>query len=354
MAENDFERTEAPTPRRQQEAREQGNIARSGDLTAALTLLAGVVLLQVFGVKLMTGFRASVEMMLRPSGNPARPDDVQSLLGYGAQTALYAAAPIILGIAVVALLVNLGQVGFIATTRPLEPDFSRLSPLRGLRHLFDARAGVRLIMSVAKVIIIIAVASVVVFQALPQILALAELPVIAMLGAAAQIVYDLALKLAALLLVLAIADYAYQRWQRYRDLRMTRQEVKEEMRRMEGDPLIKQRRSRVARQLALQRISSAVPKADVIVTNPTHFAVALQYDSKTMSAPKVIAKGADYLAMRIRQLAAIHEVPMVERKELARALYRTVEVGQEVPPQFYNAVAEILAYVYRLSGQRTA
>ena len=123
---------------------------------------------------------------------------------------------------------------------------------------------------------------------------------------------------------------------------------------MEGDPLVKQRRSRVARQLAMQRISQQVPQADVIVTNPTHFAIALQYDGKTMKAPKVLAKGADFMAMRIRQLAVMHGVPLVERKELARALYSSVEPGQEIPPQFYNAVAEILAYVYRLSGKKTA
>ena len=164
----------------------------------------------------------------------------------------------------------------------------------------------------------------------------------------------LALKLAVLLLVLALLDYAFQRWQHERDLRMSKQEVKEDMKRMEGDPLVKQRRTRVARQLALQRIGQAVPNADVVVTNPTHFSVALKYDAKTMTAPKVIAKGADFLALRIRQIAVANGVPMVERKEIAQALYKTVEVGQEVPPQLYSAVAEVLAYVYRLGGRKTA
>jgi flagellar biosynthetic protein FlhB len=146
----------------------------------------------------------------------------------------------------------------------------------------------------------------------------------------------------------------FQSWKREQDLRMSKHEVKEEMKRMEGDPLVKQRRTRVARQLALQRIGQAVPKADVVVTNPTHFAVALKYDNQSMRAPKVVAKGADFMAMRIRQLAVANGVPLVERKELARALYRTVEIGQEIPPEFFNAVAEILAYVYRLSGKRSA
>jgi len=149
-------------------------------------------------------------------------------------------------------------------------------------------------------------------------------------------------------------DYGFQRWNRERDLRMTKQEGKEELRRMEGDPLVKQRRFRVARQLSLQRISQAVPKADVVVTNPTHFAVALQYQSKSMRAPKVVAKGADFLAHRIRQIAIAEGVPIVERKELARGLYYAVDIGQEITPQFYGPVAEILAYVYRLAGRKTA
>jgi flagellar biosynthetic protein FlhB len=209
----------------------------------------------------------------------------------------------------------------------------------------------RFVMSIGKLLIIGAMAAVVVLRDIPSILHLADLDANQILPAAGHLVFLLALKLAVLLLLLALLDYAFQRWQHERDMRMTKEEVKEEMKRMEGDPLVKQRRSRVARQLAMQRLSSAVPHADVVVTNPTHFAVALRYDGQTMQAPKVVAKGADYLAARIRQLAVINGVPMVERKELARALYRDVEVGQQIPPQFYSAVAEILAYVYRLSGR---
>ena len=174
------------------------------------------------------------------------------------------------------------------------------------------------------------------------------------MGATCELVYSLALRLALVLLVMALIDWTFQRWQHERDMRMSKQEIKEEMRRMEGDPMVKQRRGRVARQLVLQRVASAVPKADVVVTNPTHFAVALRYDAATMRAPKVVAKGADLLAARIRQLAMIHGIPMVERKALAQAIYKTVEVGQEVPSQYYGAIAEILAYVYRLSGRKSA
>lgn len=356
MADNDFEKTEDPTPRRRQEAREEGNIARSTDLTAALTLLAAVLLLHVFGMRLLTSMRLSIETMLTAglSDNPTRPDDVTGSMSYAVHMAVAGAAPFVLSLMAVTLLAAVGQVGFLFTGKPLVPRFSKLNPLEGAKRLVDARAAIRLLMSVGKVFIIIGVAAWVIADDLPAILLLTNLEIQQLLPAAGSLVFALSLKLAVLLLVLAIFDFAFQRWQRERDLRMSKHEVKEEMKRMEGDPMVKQRRSRVARQLALQRIGQQVPGADVVVTNPTHYAIALRYDSETMKAPKVIAKGADFLAMRIRQIAVANGVPLVERKELARALYRAVEPGDEVPPQFYSAVAEILAYVYRLSGRSVA
>lgn len=356
MAESNFEKTEAATPRRRQEARESGNVARSVDLTAACILLASILLLYWFGFQIFTSMKVTMREMLDTSweSNPTRLTDMTGLVAFAGRVVLETVAPVCLGITAVALLVSVGQVGLIFTTKPLTPSLSKISPLEGAKKLFDARAGMRLLMSLGKILVIAAVALVAIFQDLPRIVLLAELDVLPMFANACELVYVMAIKLAAVLLVLAILDYAFQRWQHNRDLRMTKQEIKEEMKRMDGDPLMKQRRARVARQLALQRIGQAVPKADVVVTNPTHFSVALSYDSASMTAPKVVAKGADFLAMRIRQLAVANGVPMVERKELAQALYKSVEVGQEVPPQFYSAVAEILAYVYRLSGRRTA
>ena len=166
--------------------------------------------------------------------------------------------------------------------------------------------------------------------------------------------FALALRLALVLLILAIFDYIWNRYKHVQDLKMTKQEVKEEMRRMEGDPVVKQRRRRVQMQLTMQRMSIDVPNADVVITNPTELAIAIRYDAETMTAPRVIAKGAGFLAARIRQIAVQHGVPVVERKPLARAMYRAVDVGQEVPAQFYRAIAEILAYVYRLTGRQPA
>ncbi|MEM6855142.1 MAG: EscU/YscU/HrcU family type III secretion system export apparatus switch protein, partial [Planctomycetota bacterium] len=217
-----------------------------------------------------------------------------------------------------------------------------------------ARSGVRLVMSIGKFVLIGAIAGYVIYRDMEKILHLAELSVVQAFIASAQMVFHLAMILAALLIVLALLDYWYQKWQHNKDLMMTKDQVKKEMKDMDGDPLVKQRRARVARQLAMQRMAQAVPNADVIVTNPTHFAVALKYDKDDMQAPKVIAKGSDFMAMRIRQIAAVHGIPLVERKPLARALYAGVEVGQEIPQEHYAAVAEILAYVYRLGGQKVA
>lgn len=357
MPEHDAERTEAATPRRRQEAREEGNIARSPDLTAACSLLGAVVLLQLLGFKALGVMKAAMEAFLSPgglSGNPTRVDDLGSLAAYAGGVVVVAGGPLVLGVMAVGLLATVAQVGLVFTTKPLEPSLAKLSPLKGLSHLFDRRAAVRLGMSLAKLAAVAGLAAALVIRDLPAVLALGSLDTLPLFAAACGLVYGLALKLASALLVLALLDYAAQRWMREGDLRMTKQEVKEELKRMEGDPLVKQRRSRVARQLMLQRIGQAVPAADVVVTNPTHFAVALKYDAATMRSPKVVAKGADHLAMRIRQLALASGVPLVERKEVARALYKSVEVGQEVPPDLYTAVAEILAYVYRLSGRKSA
>ncbi len=356
MAEQNGERTEPATARRKEEARQEGNVARSADLTAAAMLLGGVLMLQFTGMRFFSGLKVSMETLLTNAlaHNPTRTDDVMALLAYCTRMGFDVMLPMLLSLGAIGLVAAAGQVGLRITPKVLEPNFMKLSPLRGLKNMVDFRGVVRLIMSMSKVGIVFGVAMWFISMDLPRITAMAELPMLPMFALACTMVYQLALKLAVLLLLLAFLDYAFQRWQRERDLRMTKQELREEFKRMDGDPLIKQRRTRVARQLAMQRIGAAVPKSNVIVTNPTHFAIALRYEPGEMKAPKVVAKGADFLAMHIRQLAALHGIPIVERKELARALYSGVEVNQEVPPQFYNAVAEVLAYVFRLSGRKIA
>jgi len=354
MAESSAEKTEAPTQRRRKESRQDGSVARSTDLTAAAVILVAVIMLYWAGIRLLAGMKLTVQAMLASQfgSNATQPTDLAAMFASGGRIAVASIAPLLIAIVGTALAVAVMQVGVLFTPRPLIPRFSKLSPARGFKNLIDSRARMRLVMSLLKISLLAGVAVPVVMRDLPGIVTLAQLPVMQALGAACGVVFWLAIKLAALLLVLALIDFAFQRWRSEQDMKMTKQEVKEDLKQMEGDPMTKQRRLRIARQLAMQRIQQDVPKADVVVMNPTHYAVAVCYDSASMRAPKLSAKGADFLAMRIRQIAIVHGVPIVERPEVARAIYRGVEIGQEVPPQFYSAVAEILAYVYRISGKR--
>ncbi|MEM7681092.1 MAG: flagellar biosynthesis protein FlhB [Planctomycetota bacterium] len=350
------EKTEEATPRKRSEARRDGNLARSTDLTAAVMLLAGVLLLALFGQRVLEGMARPVRVMLS-GGFAENRTVIDSLSGLGwalAHLMAWSVGPLMLSVAAVALLGSLGQVGLLLTGKPLVPKFSKLNPITGAKRLFDLRALVRLFMSLGKLIAVAGGASLLIAWKIEQIAAMGGLAAKSGFLAMLEMVFILALKLAVLLLILGVIDYVYQKFQHSRDLRMTKDDVKKEMKDMDGDPQVKQRRARVARQLAMQRVQHTVPSADVVVTNPTHFAVALQYDSDKMGAPRVVAKGADLMAMRVRQVAAAHGIPVIERKPLARALYHGVQVGQEVPPEHYAAVAEILAYVYRLADGAAA
>ncbi|MFA9478664.1 flagellar biosynthesis protein FlhB [Phycisphaerales bacterium AB-hyl4] len=358
MAENNTaaEKTEPPTPRKREEARREGNVPKSTDLNAACALLAATVLIYLLGQRVFGGLKVSLEVLLSGShaSNPTRPEDLGALGSFVLHILASAVLPLMIAIGAIVLMVAVGQVGFLVTVKPITPKLSKLSPMRGIKNLTNARAAMRFVMSLGKLIAIAAVAMFLIYNDLPKILILPELSAGQAFAAATQMTFLLSIKLAVLLIILAILDFSFQRFQHERELRMSKQEVKEEMKRMEGDPLMKQRRSRVARQLAMQRTAQQVPQADVIVTNPTHLAIALKYDAESMRAPKVVAKGADFLAMRIRQIGSLHGIPIIERKPLARALYSSVDVGQEVPPEHYTAVAEIMAYVYRLSGRKSA
>jgi flagellar biosynthetic protein FlhB len=226
-----------------------------------------------------------------------------------------------------------------------------LNPIDGFKRLAGRRNLVKTGTSLLKLVVVGSVAVSVIMSSGPKIAALPAMGVVAAFLMTGKIVVHLALWLLAILLMIGLADFIYQKWQHTHDLRMTKQEVKEERRSMEGDMDVKARRLRIARQMAMQRIRQAVPTADVIVTNPTHFAVAIKYDAGTMASPKVVAKGADFMAFRIREVAVASGVPIVEKPALARALYAGVEVGRHISPEFYQAVAEILAYVYRLEGK---
>lgn len=352
MAEEMGERTEQPTARRLSEARGRGQVAKSQDLAAALDLIGGVLLVVFFGGSAITIMAAVMRRVLGDGiGNPVDPASIRAVLvSTGLQTA-WVIGPGLGIMLLIGVLAHAGQIGWLFTTEPLAPKFTKLNPAAGFKRLFSTRNLVKTGVNIWKLAAIVVVATLVLRAQLPELLALPRLAMAPALYLLALKALELVLWLLPLLLAIGIIDWTYQRWQHTRDLRMTRQEVKDERRSSEGDPEVKRRRFRMAYEIAMQRIQQSVPRADVIVTNPTHYSVALRYDQATMHAPKVVAKGADHMAFRIRHVAARAGVPIVERAPLARAIYHSVEVGQEVSPDLYEAVAEVLAYVYRIAGR---
>ena len=262
--------------------------------------------------------------------------------------------PFFLAMVATAFGVGLVQVGFLFSATPLEPSFERLDPIAGLGRIFSMRSVARLMGGLFKVTAVALVVGWTVWHERLRLLEMSELGFEGVVAAAVELMLTLSLRAAMLLLVLAILEYGYQKWQYERDLRMSKQEIREELKRFEGDPRIRERRRAIQRQLALQRMMQKVPKATVVITNPTHYAVAIQYDKETMDAPVVVAKGTELLAKRIREIAMENGIPIIERRELAQALYKSVEVDQVIPPELYQAVAEILAYVYRIRGTTAA
>lgn len=354
MADDAGEKTEAPTARKRSEAREQGNIPRSADLTASVLLIGVLMLLKQFGPGLISALKLLVEETLSlESLSNLRTDDVGHGLLRAVVIAATAMAPFFIGVVLIAVVINLVQVGWFLNTKKLQPNLAALNPLKGIGKIFGkSQTLVKLGMDLGKLTLVSMVAYSAVHGKAATIVGVQTLEFIQIFGLGAEIIYSIGLRVGILLLILAIIDYMYQRFRIEKELKMTKQQVKDEMRRMEGDPHIKGRRRQIAIQIATQKLKKDVPTADVVVTNPTEFAIALKYDSNNMHAPRVVAKGHDYMAMKIREIAIANGVPILERKPLARALYKLCEVGQEIPEQFYAAVAEILAYVYELSGKR--
>jgi flagellar biosynthetic protein FlhB len=275
----------------------------------------------------------------------AGPQAVRAFIGVG-----IVMLPFLAGIVGIAIVVNLSQVGFNLNFGRLTPNLAVLNPVEGFNKIFSRGGGfVKLGMGLLKVILVTTTAYSAVHGRLAQIMSVQRLDFTQIFGMGAEIIYAISLRIGILLFVLALFDYAYQWYHLEQDLKMSKQDVKEEMRSMDGDPKVKQRRRQIALQRHMERLKKEVPKADVVVTNPTHFAVALKYEPAKMRAPRVIAKGQDLMAQRIREIAIESNIPLVERAPLARALYKMCDVGDEIPEEFYSAVAEILAYVYQIS-----
>ncbi len=345
------EKTEAPTPRRRMESRRKGQVARSQDLNAAVMMLSGIIALRLLGPAIWL-LMLSITQAALDCSDPTSIDELVPFFNTVILEVFKTVAPLMLVLFAVGLAVLYAQVGWLFTTDPLIPSLDKLNPINGLKRIFSVKSAMMALINVGKILVVGTVAYLTLRDSAAEIIFAftVGLPEVFLLGA--ELVERLGLRLAVVLLVLAILDYAWQHYQHEKNLKMTKEEVKDEMRSMEGDPVVKRRRREVQLKLAAQRLQKEVPQADVVITNPTHLSIAIKYNAESMPAPKVIAKGADYLALKIRQIAEAHGIPIVEKKPLVRAMYNDVEPGDYIPEKFYHAIAEILAYVYELTGRR--
>lgn len=342
------EKTEDATPKRKAEARKKGQVAKSVEINSAFAILAAFLALKVIGVYIYDELATYMRLIyVSFSSDDFTINSVQKVFFDFGIVFLKTSLPIMFAILITSISINFFQVGFNFSLEPLMPQLDRLNPLSGFKRIFSKRSLVELLKSIFKIAIVgyfIYNFIIAETEHLPQLIG-AEL--FDSLKITAALILDLVFQISGVMLVLAALDFFYQHWEHNQSLKMSKQELKEEYKQTEGNPQIKGKIKERQRAMAMRRMMQEVPKADVVVTNPTHFAVALKYDN-TMAAPMIVAKGQDIMAMRIKDIAKEHRVTIVENKPLARALYGSTEVGDIVPQELYKSVAEVLAYVYRL------
>lgn len=347
--ESDLEKTEAATPRRLEKAREEGQVARSRELNTFLLLACGVSMLWFLGEHLFRSFRGVLRAGLWFDPQVARDTGVMTVsAAKSAFQALTSLLPLFGALVVVAIFSSVALGGLVFSSKALQPKFERLNPIKGVTRMFSAQTLVELIKTLAKAAVIGGIGAAVIWNYREDMIALMHTtPSEALTGGMRLVALCCALIVGALILVVAI-DAPWQLWSHFKKLRMSRQDVKQEHKESEGDPHVKGRIRQQQRAMASRRMMAEVPKADVVVTNPTHYAVALTYSEQGTGAPRVVAKGSGLVAARIREIAQEHKVPLLSAPPLARALHHHVEIGQEIPVALYGAVAQVLAWVYQL------
>jgi len=349
------DKTEKATPKKLDDARKEGRVARSSDLINGFMLLLMFFVLKLFGGIMANLFLDSfVKYYNKASDISMEVFDVRQAVNLSNEIVLdivIASLPVLIGSFVVALVGNIVQVGWKVTGKPLKPKLDRLNPIGGLKRMFSQEKVVELIKSILKVLAIALVAYNEVKDRWKFILNLYDFEFMQAVLNIFDIVLDVGIKISVIFVVIGLADFGYQKWKHLHDLRMSKQEVKDEMKQSEGDPQIKGQIRQKMREGARRRMMQELPKADVVITNPTHFAVAVKYDKETAEAPYVLAKGADYVAANIKEIAKQNNIEIVENKPLARMLYYNVEIGDQIPPELYQMVAEVLAYVYSVKNK---
>ncbi|SCN21319.1 Flagellar biosynthetic protein FlhB [Clostridium sp. N3C] len=346
------EKTEEATPKKKSDARKKGQVARSKEVSLALTLVTSTILISVLGGYVGNNFQATLTYFLTYDLTEFSLESLKALT----VTVIYRIGMIILPIAfpimIMGVAANYIQTGFLFTGEPLKPKFSKLNPINGFKRMFSSRTVVELIKEIIMVSIVGYIGYSFLMDKIKDILNIGFLSVNAIPKEFGNIVIDIFLKISIFMVVVAAVDYFYQ-WRMFKkDLKMTKQEIKEEYKQSEGDPQIKSKIKQKQREIASRRMMASVPDATVVITNPTHIAVALKYEEGGKSAPKVVAKGTDYIAIKIKELAKESDVPIIENKPLARLIFEKVELEQEIPVDMYQAVAEILAVVYKMKKKK--
>jgi flagellar biosynthesis protein FlhB len=354
MADQGFqERTEPATPRRRKQAREEGKVARSQEITSAFVLLFGMGTLAVAGPFIFTRMADLVRRLLSQSGQIEM--NTGALMGYfkdGVPYVLSIIAPLAGAILIIGLVVNFAQVGFVLSFKPLTPKLDTISPIKGFGRLFSKRSGMELFKSITKIVLIGWIAYLTLKGEIPTLAGMMGSNPMPVFSYAASVALKLGLRIGLAILCLAIIDYAFQRWEMEKSIMMSHKEVEEETRQTEGDPHVKGRIRAQQREIARRRMMDDLKTADVVVTNPTRLAVAIKYDRSNMRSPKIVAKGARLVAKRIREAAREHGIPMVEDPPLARLLFK-VEIDSDIPVTLFQTVAELLAHVYKLKAHRS-
>lgn len=353
MAEDSDDKTEDPTGKRLGEARKEGNMPQTMEVKALMSLVLATIMVGILAPGMSSQIKATLAPFIeQPHTILIGPDGLSELLLH---LALGVFKAMVIPFALVISLAILGAVaqtkGFMWVPKKIVPDFTKLSPLQGLKRIFSANQMMELAKQIIKLSVLGAMMGWIFWGSVADFQNLATLDLMAILEYITNKIYWMILVTLMMVATLAAADFAFQYWRWMEKMRMTKQEVKDEHKQQEGDPQVKAKIKSLRMQRARKRMMAAVPRADVVITNPTHYAVALKYDIDAMSAPVLVAKGADLVAKRIRDLASEHNVPIVENPPVARALYAAVELDQEVPPEHYKAVAEIIGYVMRLKGK---
>ncbi|MDH3573213.1 MAG: flagellar biosynthesis protein FlhB [Desulfobacteraceae bacterium] len=352
MTEQSFEeKTEEPTPKKRQEVKEKGEVAKSKELPSVTVLLAALISLSLFGSFMYN----HIQIIMK--GAFSFPDihnfEIPELLKFAQNIIgrfIILLSPLFAAIFITAILSNIMQVGFIVSGESITPKLSKIDPIKGFGRLFSKQSFMELIKSLLKLTIVGGIAFLTIKGEMKNFALLGEMEINSIFIYILKIFFKIFIRCSLAMIILVIIDYAFQKWEFENRIKMTKQEVKDEFKKSEGDPLIKSRIRSIQMEMARKRMMRNVPEADVVITNPTHLAIALKYDSSTMIAPKVVAKGSRKIAQKIKDVALEHEIPILENKVLARNLYPLVEVDQEIPPAFYQTVAEVLAYIYRLKS----